>query len=321
MRIKHSGWRVPAVLAVVLAIAPFTMPVNIANEIVVMAIFAMAANLIIGVAGLYSFGHATFFGIGAYMGGYFLAQYGTSTLTTLVIATVAGAASAALMGAIVIRRTGFYFMMLTFAFNQMAFYVVLTWSNVTGGEDGMGGISRTPLGLPGLGSISLDDRHVFYALCATVFIASFYVLNRVKRSALGLVLESAKENPRRTASIGYSVYQAQITAFAISGAFAGLAGALYALLYRFVPVDTISLAMSGNVVFMIVIGGLSSMVGPLIGAAVFVWLQGLFSLVWARWALLFGLFIVLVVFTMPKGLVGAFEQLRTAWAQRKGGRA
>lgn len=319
MNNKHNGWRVPAILAAVLAVAPLTMPVNIANEIVVMAIFAMAANLIIGVAGLYSFGHATFFGVGAYMGGYVLAQFQTSTLTTLLIATVVGALSATIIGAIVIRRAGFYFMMLTFAFNQMAFYVVLTWSSVTGGEDGMGGITRTPLGIPGLGSLNLDDRHMFYALCALVFLASYYILNRVKRSALGLVLESAKENPRRTASIGYSVYRAQITAFAISGAFAGLAGALYALLYRFVPVDTISLAMSGNVLFMIVIGGLSSMVGPLIGAAVFVWLQGLFSLMWARWALLFGLFIVLVVFTMPNGLVGAFEKLRAFWAQRKGG--
>jgi branched-chain amino acid transport system permease protein len=308
-----------AILGAVIAIAPLVMPVNIANEIVVMAIFAMAANLVIGVAGLYSFGHATFFGTGAYMAGYFLAHMQTSTLTTLVVAAVAGAVSATLIGAIAIRRAGFYFMMLTFAFNQMVFYVVLTWSSVTGGEDGLGGIKRTALGIPGLGGVDLDNRHVFYALCAALFLASYYVLNRIKLSALGLVLESAKENPRRTASIGYSVYQAQIMAFAISGAFAGMAGALYALLYRFVPVDAISLSMSGNVVFMIVIGGLSSMVGPLIGAAVFVWLQGLFSLVWARWALLFGLFIVVVVFTMPKGLVGAVERLRGLRSRGKDG--
>jgi branched-chain amino acid transport system permease protein len=306
-----------AVLAAILAVAPMLMPVNIANEIVVMAIFAMAANLIIGVAGLYSFGHATFFGIGAYMAGYCLAQFETSTLPTLAAAIVIGALSAALIGAIAIRRAGFYFMMLTFAFNQMAFYIALTWTDVTGGEDGMAGIRRTPLRLPGLGDWSLDDRHVFYGLCALVFLICYYVLNRIKHSALGLVLQSAKENARRTASIGYSVYRAQIIAFAISGAFAGLAGALYALLYRFVPVDVISNGMSGNVVFMTVIGGLSSMVGPLLGAAVFVWLQGIFSLVWARWALLFGLFIVVVVFTMPNGLVGAYERIRTLWIERR----
>jgi branched-chain amino acid transport system permease protein len=318
---KTKGPWVLTILAAVLVIAPFAMPVNIANEIVVMAIFAMAANLIIGVAGLYSFGHATFFGIGAYMAGYCLAQFQTSAITTMVAAIVVGAVSAALIGAIAIRRAGFYFMMLTFAFNQMAFYIVLTWSGVTGGEDGMAGVNRTPLSIPGMGAISLEDRHVFYALCAVLFLACYYVLNRVKFSALGLVLESAKENARRTASIGYSVYRAQIIAFAISGAFAGLAGALYAMLYRFVPVDVISSGMSGNVVFMAVIGGLSSMVGPLIGAAVFVWLQGLFSLVWARWALLFGLFIVVVVFSMPKGLVGAFERLRAAWNERRSAKA
>ena len=301
----------PLAGVVLIAIAsPFVMPMNIANEILVFAVFAMATNLVVGVSGLVSFGQAALFGMGAYSAGYLLSKVGLPLIPSVVLAALAGAALAALIGAISIRRASFYFMMLTFAFGQMAYYVALTWSSVTGGEDGMSGIKRPPLDLMFLEPISLSSASAFYAFSAVLFVASYYVLQRVQNSALGLVLKSAKENPRRTASLGYSVYRAQIIAFAISGAFAGLAGAMYALQYRFVPIDSVHWALSGNVVFMVVIGGTASMLGPIFGAAVFVWLQGLFSLIWARWALLFGLFIILVVFTLPGGIVDMFGKYR-----------
>lgn len=293
-----------AAVVLVAVAAPLVMPISIANEIIVIAIFAMATNLVIGVAGLYSFGQAMFFGAGAYLAGYSLTAGGLGLVPSMLIAIAGGAALAGIIGALIIRRTGFYFMMLTFAFNQMAFYVVLVWSGVTGGEDGMAGIKR-----PAIAGLNLDDRGTFYAVCAVLFVASYIVLRQIKNSPLGLVLEAAKENPRRTTSLGYSVPAAQLTAFMIAGAFAGLAGALYVLLYRFVPIDAISWVMSGNVVFMVVIGGTSSMFGPIMGAAVFVWLQGLFSLLWAQWALLFGLFIIFVVFTLRGGLIELFERL------------
>ncbi|TXL70439.1 branched-chain amino acid ABC transporter permease [Vineibacter terrae] len=295
-----------ALAAVVLlaVVAPMVIPISIANEIIVIAIFAMATNLVIGVAGLYSFGQAMFFGAGAYLTGYSLTAGGLSLVPSILIAIAGAAALAGIVGAVIIRRSGFYFMMLTFAFNQMAFYVVLVWSGVTGGEDGMAGIKRAPVG-----GLDLNDRSVFYAFCAVLFVASYVILRQIKKSPLGLVLEAAKENPRRMASLGYSVHGAQLAAFMISGAFAGLAGSLYVLLYRFVPIDSISWIMSGNVVFMVVIGGMSSMVGPIMGAAVFVWLQGLFSLLWAQWALLFGLFIIFVVFTLRGGLIELFKRV------------
>lgn len=301
----------PLVGVVLIAIAaPFVMPMNIANEILVFAVFAMATNLVVGVSGLVSFGQAALFGMGAYSAGYFLSKGGLPLIPSVMLGSLCGAVLAALIGAISIRRASFYFMMLTFAFGQMAYYVALTWSDVTGGEDGMSGIKRPPLDLLLLEPLSLDSAVAFYAFSAVLFVISYYVLQRVQHSALGLVLKSAKENPRRTASLGYSVHRAQIIAFAISGAFAGLAGAMYALQYRFVPIDSVHWALSGNVVFMVVIGGMGSMLGPIFGAAVFVWLQGLFSLIWARWALLFGLFIILVVFTLPGGLVDIFGKYR-----------
>lgn len=308
---QTSRSMMPLAGVILIAVAsPFVMPMNIANEILVFAVFAMATNLVVGVSGLISFGQAALFGMGAYTAGYFLSKAGLPLIPSVALAAVAGAGLAALIGAISIRRANFYFMMLTFAFGQMAYYVALTWSSVTGGEDGMSGIKRPPLDLGFLEPLNLNSAAAYYAFSAFLFVVSFYVLQRVQNSALGLVLKAAKENPRRTASLGYSVHRAQIIAFAISGAFAGLAGAMYALLYRFVPIDSVHWALSGNVVFMVVIGGTASMLGPIFGAAVFVWLQGLFSLIWARWALLFGLFIILVVFTLPGGIVDMFSKSR-----------
>jgi branched-chain amino acid transport system permease protein len=320
MMLSHGRSMTPLILVVLIAIvSPLVMPINIANEIIVFAVFAMATNLVVGVSGLFSFGQAAFFGIGAYTAGYCL-QSGLPLLPSIALAVLAGAALAALIGAISIRRASFYFMMLTFAFGQMAYYVALTWGSVTGGEDGMAGIKRPPLKLPFVEGLGLGTPWAFYIFSALLFVLSYYVLQRVQNSALGLVLESAKHNPRRTASLGFSVHRAQIIAFAISGAFAGLAGAMYALLYRFVPIDAVHWTSSGNVVFMVVIGGTSSMLGPIFGAAIFVWLQGLFSLIWARWALLFGLFIILVVFTLPGGIVDIFGKRllqRGFWRSRK----
>jgi branched-chain amino acid transport system permease protein len=306
MMLSYGRGKVPLSIVVLIAIvSPLVMPINIANEIIVFAVFAMATNLVVGVSGLFSFGQAAFFGMGAYTAGYCL-QSGLSLLPSIALAVLGGAVLAGVVGAISIRRASFYFMMLTFAFGQMAYYVALTWSGVTGGEDGMAGIKRPPLSLPFGEDLGLGTPWAFYIFSALLFVMSYYVLQRVQSSALGLVLESAKHNSRRTASRGFSVNRAQIIAFVISGGFAGLAGAMYTLLYRFVPIDTVHWTLSGNVVFMVIIGGTSSMLGPIFGAAIFVWLQGLFSLIWARWALLFGLFIILVVFTLPGGIVDIF---------------
>jgi branched-chain amino acid transport system permease protein len=201
-------------------------------------------------------------------------------------------------------------MMLTFAFNQMIYYIAYSWRSVTGGEDGLGGIRRPSLSLPFFGAVDLGNPTYFYTLSAILFVGSFVLMYRMTKSPLGLVLEAAKLNPRRTASIGYSVYRAQWIAFVVAGAMAGLSGGLFALLYRIMPIDAISWASSGTVVFMVVIGGMSSMLGPVMGAAIFIWLQGFFSLVWARWPLLFGVFIILVVLFLRGGLIELFERAR-----------
>ena len=178
------------------------------------------------------------------------------------------------------------------------------------------GIRRPALDVPFVGNIDLGNHLNFYLVAAALFVASAILLFRLARSPLGLVLDAAKQNPRRTASLGFSVYRAQWIAFVVAGAIAGLAGALFALLYRIMPIDAISWTSSGNVVFMVVIGGMSSILGPVLGAAIFIWLQGFFSLIWARWPLLFGVFIILVVLFLRGGVAELFDRARQAFTRK-----
>jgi branched-chain amino acid transport system permease protein len=301
-----------AAMIAAVAVLPLVMPINIATEILIFGIFAMATNLLIGTAGLYSFGQAAFFGAGGYVAGYFSAQGLVSLPVAVLLAAASGAVLAAGIGALSIRRAGIYFMMLTFAFNQLVYYVIYSWHSVTGGEDGLAGIRRLPLELPFTGALRFDDNRMFYAFAAVQFLISMAILARVVHSPFGVVLAAARLNGRRTTSLGYSVPTVQLLAFVIAGAISGGAGALFGMLYRIMPIDSVHWVGSAYVVFMVLIGGRRNMLGPVIGAAVFIWLQGLFSLVWTRWPLLLGLFVVLVMIYLPGGLLDLYSR-GSAW--------
>lgn len=310
MKRTASTYLVSGVAIAVAVAAPFCMPLNIATEILIYGIFALATYLLVSVAGLYSFGQAAFFGVGGYVAGYVFINTDLPLLAGILLAALGSAAVALVVGMISIKRTGIYFMMLTFAFNQMIYYLAYSLHSVTGGEDGLGGIRRPDLVIPGLGTLDLSSHLNFYIFAAVLFVAIFAALYQTMNSPLGLVLNAAKQNARRTASLGYSVYRAQLLAFVVAGAASGVAGALFALLYRIMPIDAISWTNSGTAVFMVIIGGMSSIFGPIIGAALFIWLQGFFSLVWARWPLLFGVFIILVVLFLKGGAIELFERVR-----------
>lgn len=310
MQRKPSVYLMSAIAISIAVIAPLCLPFNIATEILIFGIFALATYLLLSVAGLYSFGQAAFFGIGGYVAGYVYINTDLPLIAGLVLAAVGSALIAMVVGMMSIKRTGIYFMMLTFAFNQMIYYLAYSWHSVTGGEDGLGGIRRPDLTIPGLGTIDFSSHLNFYILTAVVFVAIFACLYQLIRSPLGLVLNAARQNPHRTASLGFSVYRAQLLAFVIAGAASGVAGALFAMLYRIMPIDAISWTSSGTAVFMVVIGGMSSIFGPVIGAAIFIWLQGFFSLIWARWPLLFGVFIILVVLFLKGGAIELFDRMR-----------
>ncbi len=299
------------VLAAV-ALLPLVVRHAIASEIWIFAIFGLGLNLLLGYTGLLSFGQATFFGSAAYVGGYLLKHHGVHVLLVLPVGLVVGALSAAVVGYLCVQRSGLYFIMLTFALNQMFYFTAYQWTSVTGGEDGMPGVPRPPLF-----GIDLGGPLTYYAFVAVLFLIALWVMQRVVTSPLGVILMAIRENEVRAEAVGYDARRFKLLAFVIGGAFSGVAGVLYAMLFGIVPLEAIGFVFSGNVVFATLIGGSGSLYGPIIGSFVFIWLSESVSLIWERWPLLLGVAFVIVVLFFRGGVVEAWDRLG-AWRRRLG---
>ena len=298
-----SNLKTAAVLASVVVL-PLVVRPAIATEIWIFAIFGLGANLLIGYTGLLSFGQATFFGSAAYVGGYLLKYYGLNVFAALGLGVGVGALSALVVGYLCVQRSGIYFIMLTFALNQLFYFVAYQWTSVTGGEDGMPGIPRPVL-------LGIDFTHpvVYYVFVAALFLASLWTMRRIVGSPLGQILQAIRENELRAVAVGYDAPRFKLLAFVVAGAFSGLAGVLYAMLFGIVPLEAISFVFSGNVVFATLIGGSGSLYGPVIGSIVFIWLSESVSLIWDRWPLLLGVAFVAVVLFLRGGVVEAWSRL------------
>jgi branched-chain amino acid transport system permease protein len=300
-------------LAAVVALPLVVRPV-VAAEIWIFAIAAMALNLIFGYTGMLSFGQATFFGLAAYTAGLMMIHWNASLLAVLVAGTLVGALAAAVLGYVCIQRVGTYFIMLTFGFNQMFYFVAYKWTSVTGGDDGLPGIPRPPLPLGPL-SIPLDTSLRYYAFVAAAFLLAFYAMKRVIDSPLGVIFQAIRENPGRATAVGYDVKRYKWLAFTIAGAFTGFSGVLYSMMFGIVPLESISWIVSGDIVFMVLIGGIGNLYGPLVGAAAFKWLSETVSVVWERWPLMLGVALVVVVLFLRGGLVEAWARFREVMAR------
>jgi branched-chain amino acid transport system permease protein len=305
-----------ALLIAAVAALPLLVRPVVAAEIWIFAIAAMALNLIFGYTGMLSFGQATFFGLAAYAAGLMMIHWQAPLLVVLAAGTLVGALAAALLGWVCIQRVGTYFIMLTFGFNQMFYFIAYKWTSLTGGDDGLPGIPRPPLSF-GPVSIGLDTSVRYYIFVAGAFLLAFYAMKRVVDSPLGVIFRSIRENPGRAAAVGYDVKRYKWLAFTIAGAFTGFAGVLYSMMFGIVPLESISWIISGDIVFMVLIGGIGNLYGPLIGAAAFKWLSETVSVVWERWPLMLGVALVVVVLFLRGGLVEAFARLRDAILRRR----
>jgi branched-chain amino acid transport system permease protein len=291
-----------AILAAVVLL-PLVLRHAIATEIWIFAIFGLGLNLLLGYTGMLSFGQATFFGSAAYVAGYLLKHYAVNVFLALAVGTGVGALSALLVGYLCVQRSGIYFIMLTFALNQLFYFIAYQWTTVTGGEDGMPGIPR-----PVLLGIDFRDPLNYYVFVSVVFLTALWLMKRVVESPLGRILQAIRENEVRAEAVGYNVARFKLLAFVIGGAFSGVAGVLYAMLFGIVPLEAISFVFSGNVVFATLIGGSGSLYGPIIGSFVFIWLSESVSLLWARWPLLLGVAFVIVVLFLRGGVVEAWSR-------------
>jgi branched-chain amino acid transport system permease protein len=301
-------------LIVGLVLLPVLVRPIIAADICVFAIAAMALNLIFGYTGMLSFGQATFFGVGAYVGGLLMIHLTANLYLALLVGIGAGAVTAAVVGYLCIQRVGIYFIMLTFAFNQLFYFIAFKWTSLTGGDDGLPGVPRPPVTLAPF-EFTLGTSVKYYAFVAVVFLLVFYVMRRLVESPFGMICQSIRENPERAAAVGYNVQRYRWLVFTIAGAFTGLAGVLYAMMYGIVPIEAIFWITSGDIVFMVLIGGIGNLYGPLVGAVVFRWLSETLSVIWHRWPLLSGLFLIIVVLFLRGGCMEILERLRE-WVGR-----
>ncbi|PUA20746.1 branched-chain amino acid ABC transporter permease [Glaciimonas sp. PCH181] len=248
--------------------APFFLYPVFLMKVMCFALFACAFNLLIGFTGLLSFGHAAFFGGAGYITGYAIKSMGLPLEVSIILGTGLAAFIGLLMGSLAIRRKGIYFTMITLALSQMLYFVFLQ-APFTGGEDGLQGVPRGKL----LGIIDLSNDMVLYYLVLAIVVAAFGLIVRVVHSPFGQILKAIKENEPRAVSLGYDVNKYKLLAFVLSAALAGLAGSTKTLVIGFETLTDVHWSMSGLVVLMPLVGGLGTLVGPVIGAIIIITLE------------------------------------------------
>jgi len=291
------------VLTAVVALFPLAAgnyPVKLLQEILIWGIFAMSLDLLMGFAGMVSFGHSAFFGIGAYTAALLLPNF-PGLLAALVAPAAAAALGALVIGAFSIRVSGVYFIMLTLAFSQM-FYAVAFQNAFLGAEDGLVGIPR-----PAVLGMGIGGTGAFHAYLLVIVLACAFFLWRVVRSPFGHVLRGIHENEARMQAVGYPVNRYKLAAFVIAGMLAGVAGSLYTQLVGSISPSAFLWTTSGEALLMVIIGGTGTLFGGILGAAAFILLQSLVSSYTERWMLILGLTFVLLVLFAPGGIVGALR--------------
>jgi branched-chain amino acid transport system permease protein len=296
---------------VLLALFPFagaTFYTELVTKVMILAIFALSLDLLVGYTGLVSFGHAAFFGVGAYTLGLLAPKYEAANFwLTLPLAIGVAGMAALLVGAFVVRVKGIYFIMVTLAFAQM-FYFVFHDTRFGRGSDG---ISMNFKPVATIGDFTPFDlsnaTHVYY-LAFTAMLIVFVFLRLLLRSTFGRALQGVRSNEQRMRSLGFPVYRYKLASFAMAGALAGLAGYLSALQFGFVNPELLSWHQSGNVLLMLILGGLGSLYGAVVGAFAFVALQELFSSLTTHWQLLLGGTIILLVIFLPGGLASVMSR-------------
>jgi branched-chain amino acid transport system permease protein len=268
----------------------------------------MSLNFLLGFTGVLSFGHAAYFGLGAYGAGLSLKFLAASTPLALLLGMLLGGVCGALLGALIVRRRGVYFAMVTIAFGQVFYYIAFQWSSLTGGDDGLRGFSRQPIDF-GLFKIDiLSSEKNFYFFVLACFALAVGVMGFVLRSPFGRTMIAIRENERRSRFLGIPIERHIWIAFSLSCFFMAFAGALYALVNNFADPRGLHYSQSGDFVMMAVMGGMRSFWGPLLGAAVFVVVQDYLSSITVNWMSFVGLLFVLVVLFFPRGLLGFLQR-------------
>ena len=314
MKVLHS----PVVMAALACgVLPFALlagglTMTSATDVVIFSIACMALNLLVGHTGLVSFGHGAWFGLGAYAAA--LAQrhwFAGSVVWPALFALAFLLGASVIVGFLVLRRRGVYFSLLTLAFTALTYAVAFRWTAFTGGENGLGGVSRTLWF-----GVDLENPWVYYVLIVAVGLSAVYALSRFHASPIGSVLLAIRENEQRAQFIGYAVQRYKQIAYVISASLTGFAGVLFAFHHRFASADPTSIQFSGELLAMVIIGGMRSLLGPALGALFYILFREYLSIWTPNWLLYFGLLFVAFIIFSPTGLVGVWRRLsdlRAPW--------
>jgi branched-chain amino acid transport system permease protein len=300
-------WAGFAVILALLIVAPWVLPEfwrRFLTEILIWGLLAMSSDILIGYTGMVSFGHSAFFGLGMYGAAAALMSVAPPNLwLAFLYGLCAAAAIAACVAYFSTRLRDIYFAITTLIFSQIFYVIIFTWTEVTGGENGLT-FRRPALAVAGLFSVPFTPQTLHWFVLAVVTL-SYLILRRITSSPFGMVLQSIRENEPRTRAIGYAVERYKIVAVMLSGLFAGLAGVLYAIQNQFAAPDFVFFLVSGEVVIFNVIGGIGTLVGPIVGAAFFLLLREGFSRFFTEYYLIpVGVIFIAMVIFMPQGLLG-----------------
>jgi branched-chain amino acid transport system permease protein len=304
-------WTGFSIVLVLLVIAPLVLSEfwrRFLTEILIWGLLAMSSDLLIGYVGMVSFGHSAFFGLGMYGAAAALLSVRPPSLWLAILYGLASSAAvAACVAFFATRLRDIYFAITTLIFSQIFYVIIFTWTDVTGGENGLT-FARPRLGIPGVLSLPFTSTLLHWFVLAVVTV-SYLILRRVTQSPFGMVLQSIRENEARTRAIGYPIERYKIVAVMLSGLFAGLAGVLYAIQNRFTAPDFVFFVISGEVVIYNVVGGVGTLVGPIVGAGFFLLLREASSRFLTEYYLIpVGLIFIAMVIFLPQGLLGSMRR-------------
>jgi branched-chain amino acid transport system permease protein len=311
---------VEALTAAGLIVAPFVLPrlgfsPSTIDRILVWGLFGLGFDILFGFTGLLSFGQSAFFGTGGMVAAYLLTQAGvTNVLLALVIGTIAAAVVGFLVGLIALRRTGIYFAMITVAIAEVFYFVEFNpLSDYTGGENGLPGVPPPSVDL-GFRTFTFESDLWMYAFLAFWFLVGLIIARRIVRSPVGAILTAIRDNPLRAAAVGHDIWRYKLAAFVVAAAYAGFAGGLLGLMQGFMPPDAFMFDTSGQLVIQTAIGGAGTLFGPLVGAAIWLYLSDFFQNtlhLGSDWKLLLGVVFVALVVFLRHGVIGGVKDLVT----------
>jgi branched-chain amino acid transport system permease protein len=305
VRDEMRSLRIPiAALVAVLLVAPFVIYPVFLMKMLCFALFACAFNLLIGYVGLLSFGHALFFGGAGYLAAHAARVWGLPFELSVLTGMATGAVLGLAVGWLAIRRQGIYFAMITLALAQM-FYFYCLRAKFTGGEDGIQGVPRGKL----LGLLPLDDNRTMYFVVLAIFLFGFFFILRVVHSPFGQVLKAVRENEPRAVSLGYKSDQYKLIAFVLSAAISGLAGATKSIVFQLASLTDVHWATSGEVILMVLLGGLGTVLGPIVGAVIVIVVESYLAQLGGWVTVVQGALFVVCVLAFRRGIIGELSRV------------